>query len=79
HLLGRLQASPSLAILCGGSEIHQQAAMLGLPAERAANPFLDLHLPALVARRRPDVVYLPSSPHGGALPFSPSAGVSHYY
>lgn len=78
-LLARLQASPSLVVLSGGSEIHQQAAMLGLPAERAANTFLDLHLPNLVKRRRPDVVYIPSSPSGGALPFSPSSGVSHYY
>lgn len=79
QLLTRLQASPSLVVLSGGSEIHQQAAMLGLPAERAANAFLDLHLPNLVKRRRPDVVYVPSSPSGGALPFSPSSGVSHYY
>lgn len=79
QLLQRLQASPSLVIVSGGSEIHQQAAMLGLPAERAANAFLDLHLPNLIQRQRPDVIYLPSSPHGGDLPFSPSAGVSHYY
>jgi beta-mannosidase len=79
HLLRRLQASPSLAVLAGGSEIHQQAAMLGLPPERAASPFLDLHLPRLVARRRPDVAYLPSTPFGGPLPFSPGHGVSHYY
>jgi beta-mannosidase len=79
QLLTRLQASPSLVILSGGSEIHQQAAMLGLPADRAANAFLDLHLPNLVKRRRPDVVYIPSSPSGGALPFSPSSGVSNYY
>lgn len=79
QLLERLQASPSLVVVSGGSEIHQQAAMLGLPAERAANAFLDLHLPNLVQRRRPDVIYIQSSPNGGALPFSPSAGVSHYY
>jgi beta-mannosidase len=79
QLLTGLQASPSLVILSGGSEIHQQAAMLGLPAERAANAFLDLHFPNLVQRRRPDVVYIPSSPSGDALPFSPSSGVSHYY
>ena len=28
---------------------------------------------------RPDVPYVPNSPFGGAMPFSPNAGVTHYY
>ncbi|TCU16471.1 glycosyl hydrolase 2 galactose-binding domain-containing protein [Rhizobium sullae] len=74
-----VQASPSLAVLCGGSEIHQQAAMLGLPQEFWNNPLSEDVIPAIAARMRPDVSYVPNSPHGGAMPFSPNAGVTHFY
>ncbi|MBX5129833.1 glycoside hydrolase family 2 protein [Rhizobium lentis] len=79
EFLHGVQASPSLAILCGGSEIHQQAAMLGLPMEFWSGPITDEIIPAIVTRMRPDVPYVPNSPYGGAMPFSPNAGVAHYY
>ncbi|WP_017962504.1 glycoside hydrolase family 2 protein [Rhizobium leguminosarum] len=79
EFLHGVQASPSLAVLCGGSEIHQQAAMLGLPEEFWSGPVTDEIIPAVVARMRPDVPYVPNSPHGGAMPFSPNAGIAHYY
>ncbi len=79
QFLDATAASPSLAVLCGGSEIDQQAAMLGLPETAWAGPLtLDI-LPALVAAHRPDVPYVENSPSGGAMPFSPDAGVTHYY
>src|SRR4029079_7716756 len=34
--LARLAARPSTTIVCGGSEVHQQAAMWGAPRERWA-------------------------------------------
>lgn len=79
QFLDATAASPSLAVLCGGSEIDQQAAMLGLPETAWAGPLtLDI-LPALVATHRPDVPYVENSPSGGAMPFSPDVGVTHYY
>ncbi|WP_411034534.1 glycoside hydrolase family 2 protein [Shinella sp. BYT-45] len=72
-------ASPSLAVLCGGSEIDQQAAMLGLPEGAWAGPLTREILPALAAAHRPDVPYVENSPSGGAMPFAPNAGVTHYY
>lgn len=72
-------ASPSLAVLCGGSEIDQQAAMLGLPESAWAGPLTREILPELAVAHRPDVPYVENSPGGGAMPFAPNAGVTHYY
>jgi beta-mannosidase len=79
QFLDRLQTSPSLAILCGGSEVQQQAAMLGLPARAFASDLFDRLVPEIVAAIRPDVAYIPSSPYGGELPFVADCGVTHYY
>ncbi len=78
-LLGRIGAAPSLTVLCGGSEVTQQAAMMGLPPERWPGPLFDAILPKVAAEFRPDVPYVPNSPSGGPLPFVPNAGVAHYY
>jgi beta-mannosidase len=79
QLLRRLQARPSIAVLCGSSEVDQQCAMLGLPAERSKNPLFDELLPALVASFIPDAAWLRSTPSGGTFPFQADRGVSHYY
>lgn len=79
QLLDATAVSPSLVILCGGSEINQQAAMLGLPQSAWAGPLTREILPALAAAHRPDVPYVENSPSGGAMPFAPNAGVTHYY
>ena len=78
-LLERIGGSPALAVLCGGSEIQQQAAMLGLPAERRKMPFFDQELPALCAKLAPQVTVVANSPTGGELPFSIRRGISHYF
>lgn len=77
--LDRTQTSPSLCVLCGGSEVWQQASMLGLPRETWSGGFPVETLPGLVADRRPDLIVVPNSPSGGDLPFSVSAGVAHYF
>lgn len=78
-LLGRTQAAPSLVVLSGGSEVFQQAAMLGAPPEAWSGPVFDEILPAVVEKLRPDIAYVPNSPSGGALPFVANEGVTHYY
>jgi beta-mannosidase len=79
ELFGRLGGRPCLAVVCGGSEIEQQASMLGLPRERWHMPLLHERLPALVSDLAPGVPYVASTPTGGALPFHADAGVTHYY
>ncbi|KVK83884.1 beta-mannosidase [Burkholderia ubonensis] len=75
----RHRASPSLAVLCGGSEIAQQAAMSGLAPEQRFVELTADRLATYAAALRPDVPYVPDSPDGGALPFLPRERLSHYY
>lgn len=77
--LHRLQRHPCVAVYCGGSEVEQQAAMVGLPASEWSGPFFQDVLPARIAALHPGVPYVPSTPTGGALPFNTSAGITHYY
>ena len=77
--LSRTQASACLAVLCGGSEVEQQAAMLGLPRDSWKSSWFDERLPALARELRPDVPYLPNTPSGGDLPFDVNSGSAHYY
>ena len=79
QFLARTQASPCLAVLCGASEVAQQAAMLGMPASLWSNPIFDEILPRAVETLRPDVPYTPHSPWGGDMPFVAQEGISHYY
>ncbi|MCA8144393.1 glycosyl hydrolase 2 galactose-binding domain-containing protein [Burkholderia vietnamiensis] len=79
QFLARRRASPSLAVLCGGSEIAQQAAMSGLGPKQRAVELTAERLAARAAAWRPDVPYVSDSPDGGVLPFVPRERVSHYY
>ncbi|HVU74094.1 MAG TPA: hypothetical protein VHE83_14110 [Mycobacteriales bacterium] len=78
-LLDAVQGRPSVAVLCGGSEIEQQAAMLGLPEERRTLPVLTEHVPARVGAALPGVPWLSSSPTGGSRPFRPDVGIAHWF
>lgn len=77
-LMRRLGASPSLAVICSGSEVAQQAAMMGLPSGKRDIPLAENVIPGVLADW-PDVIYVPGSPSGGALPFMNNAGPSHYF
>ena len=73
-----LQGSPCLAVVCGGSEVMQQAAMMGLAGDLAW-PLFDEVLPQIATELAPGVPYAPNSPSGGPLPFVVDEGVGHYY
>jgi beta-mannosidase len=74
-VLRDVAARPSLAVVCGGSEVEQQVAMLGLdPALARDHP-----LPEFVAAAETGVPYVPSAPCGGDPPFRPDTGVAHYF
>ncbi|QET05612.1 glycoside hydrolase family 2 protein [Cupriavidus pauculus] len=77
--LASTRAHASLAVLCGGSEAEQQAAMMGAARGDWRQPLFDTLIPGLVAEHRPDVVYVRNSPSDGAWPFQPDTGVTHYY
>ena len=77
--LNRLGHRPSLAVLCGGSEVQQQAAMLGLPESTWRVAWFEQELAAICRARRADVGYVPGSPSGGLLPFHVDAGPGHYF
>ncbi len=79
QLLARIAHRPSLAVLCGGSEIAQQAAMMGLPGAARTTPLADGLLADVAAELAPGLPYVPHSPGGGDLPFTVGEGVGHYY
>ncbi|MGE6742805.1 glycoside hydrolase family 2 protein [Allorhizobium pseudoryzae] len=79
QLLCRHSASPSLVILCGGSEMHQQGAMLGLPERIWKTALTSEILPVLCADMAPHLPYVENSPSGGSQPFFVNEGVGHYY
>lgn len=77
--LKRLGCHASTAVICGNSEIEQQAAMLGLDPKLARGEFFDQELPKIVDEYCPGVPYLPSAPCGGSLPFRTDQGVANYF
>jgi beta-mannosidase len=79
QVVGDTQSSPSLVVICGGSEVFQQAAMMGLAADKMRGSWFETDLRQLVSKIRPDVVFVPNTPFGGELPFQPDSGVCHYY
>ncbi|WP_250474528.1 glycoside hydrolase family 2 protein [Caballeronia sp. GAFFF1] len=84
QFLARTRRFASLAVLCGGSEVHQQAAMLGLPFDAYQQRLFTEQLPSIVAAMRHDVPYVVNSPSAAAgdtssMPFGTRGGITHYY
>jgi len=77
--LSRVARHPSLAVICGNSEIEQQVGMLGLDAELGRGVFFGEELPQIALRCCPGVPYVPSAPCGRDLPFHTRSGVANYF
>lgn len=75
--LARWQARACIALVCGNSEVEQQAAMGGAGRERWAAPLFHDVLATRVCAA--DIAYVPSSTHGGAFPHAANAGPASYY
>ncbi|MEZ5273886.1 MAG: glycoside hydrolase family 2 protein [Ilumatobacteraceae bacterium] len=74
-----MQRHPSVVVVCGGSEVEQQAAMMGVPPEAGRNRVGRELLPAAAAELLPGVPVVACSPSGGVFPFHTDEGISHYY
>ncbi|MEU0479241.1 glycoside hydrolase family 2 protein [Streptosporangium sp. NPDC006013] len=79
QILTRLSAHPCLTVVCGNSEVAQQAALAGAPPELWHNKWFEHDLRELCRVLAPGVPYRPSSPSGGALPVHVDTGDAHYY
>jgi beta-mannosidase len=77
--LAAVAGRPSLVVVCGNSEVEQQAAMLGRDGEMGRGELFGELLPAALASSGADAIYLPSAPSGGARPFQPDRGVANYF
>lgn len=75
----RLQSRACLAMLCGNSEVAQQAAMWGASRELWQSDLFEKPLAQLCAEHAAGTPYWPSSAHGGSFPHQASAGTSSYY
>jgi beta-mannosidase len=70
---------PCIGVICGNSEVSQQAAMWGVSRELWSPPLFHETLANFVGEDCPDVPYWPSSAWGGGLPHQPGAGTTSYY
>lgn len=71
---------PCLTVLCGGSEVAQQAAMMGTSIEHIQHPLFTHILPELSKQLAPNVPYVVSSPYSSqGMPFHAGDGPSQYF
>ena len=75
----RLRTAACVAVLCGNSEVEQQAAMWGAQAQLWQPGLFTETLARLCADLAPGICYWPSSAHGGVFPHQANAGTTSYY
>lgn len=78
-LIDVIGGRPSTFCICGGSEIEQQVAMLGLDPAIGRPPFFAKEVPAALTQAEVDALYVPSAPCGADRPLIPSQGVSNWF
>jgi len=74
QVLGRLACRPSLAVVCGNSEVEQQVAMLGLDPSLGRGELFGELLPALVRESDTDALYVPRRHVAVICPSAPTGG-----
>ncbi|MFO1395175.1 MAG: hypothetical protein U1F09_15590 [Steroidobacteraceae bacterium] len=74
-----LQGHASVAVICGNSEVEQQAAMSAATRDRWSPGLFHETIQALAAEHLEGVPYWPSSAHGGAFPHQGNVGTTSYY
>ena len=77
--LSAMVSHPCVMVVCGNSEVEQQAAMWGVDRAHWAPTLFHSLIPTRFAALLKQVVYWPSSAHGGAFPHQPQAGTTSYY
>jgi beta-mannosidase len=70
---------PCVVVICGNSEVSQQAAMWGAPRELWSPSLFDDVLATLANQLCLDTAYWPSSATGGDFPHQVRAGTCSYY
>lgn len=71
---------PCMTVLSGGSEVAQQASMMGLTIEDTHHPLFTEHIPAITKVLAPHVPYAVSSPYASqGLPFHAGDGPCNYH
>jgi beta-mannosidase len=78
-LIAVIGGRPSTFCVCGGSEIEQQVAMLGLDPALGRPPFFAEEVPSALAEAGIDALYVPSAPCGADRPLLPGQGVSNWF
>lgn len=74
-----MKQHPCVVVVCGNSEVEQQAAMWGAPKSLWQSELFHEHIPQWLEADSLGAVYWPSSAHGGAFPHQPEAGTCSYY
>ncbi len=77
--LSRWQTHPCMAVVCGNSEVEQQAAMWGSERSLWQPKLFHEMLRDWCASVLPDLPYWPSSAHGGSFPHQNDEGTTSYY